>query len=1456
MTYHDPGILRPQSELSWTGEVGNVDVRWQWDTDAAFGGNTNEVVSLEYENATAGSYDLDFNGTVSGTIQWDDNAAAIKAAIESAANVHEVNVTGTGTVADPFLVEFQDPINGGRNIPDMTVNSDSLTDDTVALAIDTQGVAGPPVDIVNLNDSTNNDEQVPDQDLGLTGPWYWRVAVVDRDDGLGSWSGAQELIYVDPIIYNRYLYHFANNGVAFDPTDEPAGGWGTGGTVGADGDVIDFNRYLYLLGNAGVGFTPTDDPGLGWGTGGTVGPDGDTIDPDRHLYLLANVDTTQPCPFMFSLSVAQAQTGDSITVKGQGLVSATSPTADAWDAEVRLYETPDFGAAFVTLSITDWTAGSVEDQIIATIPGGATSGFIAVVHTTTPSCPGSNFLGITIITLQPDRQAGWWAEIWDLRNVTKIISPVPFVHEASFESVANDQGSGEIILRGDDPDIDDIVDRSTNPEIQRLVKVYLHDRFAYSFIPDDSAEGYDEDGARTVRIYGRGQESILEWGRMLWKDFPAQPAKNRTWQYGSTENAVAWGDMESSNELTNGDLEDAQTDPWEAVGTAALFATSSEAHSGTYSLRVTPAALNDGVEVSFSQAEGDGVFTDVFSKVNLVGGTYLIAVLAEDDTVLDSFVWVPGSSAWLKTGLDYVAATAETVRLRITQTAGALTVFFIDDAIANTKIGGTFTTSRATARLSRTEVAAGVYSMEIAADAGGDSSFNGMQGFFSEASSQDYRLSVAVSGPAGKSVRFDARLGGVLVNATQVLTGAPTFDVITLEGTSGLTGGTGRFTIRSLDSGALTFYADELQILPGAAAANPGQIVIDVKAEMDLRGTLDFVTLNFDGVRDTAGVLWPEELPFEVDPSWTLWDLLEKFIGMGYSVELAPVNWREGGDTGWELNMWAPLNAGIDWSVIDDGPAILPGDTIRDVEPSSAPPAETVAYGEGSGGIWTVATASAARITNLERREAFVKADHAKDTVSLFRVVSHRLDTSLSKGVQWTAKLTDDADPLPYFDFINHDRLRAHLPDEEGLRDAVLDDTYLVAATTFRGTAGGITQEYEIDFGRYKLHAQRLRDLILARQIGRESSENYQKGTGSVSSKGAAAVASSSLAGTEAAGEVGAHPHLWLDIEPEIGGDLGGAFPDPSVVGLRGRALTSDAPADTEGYFYSTGLGQFVLATQNGNITKLVDDEADDRIVVETNGDITMLADDGATVILQWDETADGWLVGKFLDLQANTLFGVGLIQTDDGPDAGDVWRIDTKTSGDAWVLRQFDDSAAANIDRFEIIGRGTTITNEGDIIFRRMDGTELFRWDESSDRVQFSAGRGRIDFAGGSSALTSIERVASFAANITIEAESSGASAQDMTLRTDDAAGVMRTRIQLLGGDDLILFDGLGVQFARWDEGDGRFIFGGAVGIVLPVKTDTGDPSTPAEGQLYVNTSDNTVRVFADAAWRDLATW
>ncbi len=55
--------------------------------------------------------------------------------------------------------------------------------------------------------------------------------------------------------------------------------------------------------------------------------------------------------------------------------------------------------------------------------------------------------------------------------------------------------------------------------------------------------------------------------------------------------------------------------------------------------------------------------------------------------------------------------------------------------------------------------------------------------------------------------------------------------------------------------------------------------------------------------------------------------------------------------------------------------------------------------------------------------------------------------------------------------------------------------------------------------------------------------------------------------------------------------------------------------------------------------------------------------------------------------------------------------------------------------------------------------------------------------------------------------------------------------------------------------DGDGNASFNGEY-IKLPVKTNAGDPTSPADGWLYVNTNDNKISVYADGAWRDLATW
>jgi hypothetical protein len=75
-------------------------------------------------------------------------------------------------------------------------------------------------------------------------------------------------------------------------------------------------------------------------------------------------------------------------------------------------------------------------------------------------------------------------------------------------------------------------------------------------------------------------------------------------------------------------------------------------------------------------------------------------------------------------------------------------------------------------------------------------------------------------------------------------------------------------------------------------------------------------------------------------------------------------------------------------------------------------------------------------------------------------------------------------------------------------------------------------------------------------------------------------------------------------------------------------------------------------------------------------------------------------------------------------------------------------------------------------------------------------------------------------------------------------ALATMAANTAGLFGDDL---GGTTVMRGIWEDGTV-----GTLGLVV-TKTTTGDP-TPHEGLFVINTIDNTVKVYADGAWRTLA--
>jgi len=92
-----------------------------------------EIQSAGHDG-TGGDFTLSFDGQgPTGAIAFDDTAADVKTALELLSNITTVEVTGAGSIADPFLVTFVDP--GPASVPLMTGDDTGLTGETLGLVI-------------------------------------------------------------------------------------------------------------------------------------------------------------------------------------------------------------------------------------------------------------------------------------------------------------------------------------------------------------------------------------------------------------------------------------------------------------------------------------------------------------------------------------------------------------------------------------------------------------------------------------------------------------------------------------------------------------------------------------------------------------------------------------------------------------------------------------------------------------------------------------------------------------------------------------------------------------------------------------------------------------------------------------------------------------------------------------------------------------------------------------------------------------------------------------------------------------------------------------------------------------------------------------------------------------------------------------------------------------------------
>jgi len=87
--------------------------------------NSNEQQSIDLDTSSAGDYTLTFDGETTADIAYDDDAAAIQAALELLANITAGDVIVTGTAPD-FVAEFRGTYLA-TNVALMVMNTAGLT---------------------------------------------------------------------------------------------------------------------------------------------------------------------------------------------------------------------------------------------------------------------------------------------------------------------------------------------------------------------------------------------------------------------------------------------------------------------------------------------------------------------------------------------------------------------------------------------------------------------------------------------------------------------------------------------------------------------------------------------------------------------------------------------------------------------------------------------------------------------------------------------------------------------------------------------------------------------------------------------------------------------------------------------------------------------------------------------------------------------------------------------------------------------------------------------------------------------------------------------------------------------------------------------------------------------------------------------------------------------------------
>lgn len=1091
-----------------------------FDGDATYPQDDPREVQIIYHDATGGNFTLSFDGQgPTSSIVYNALPSVVEAALEGLSNIDSVLVeTVVMNGATAWRVTFLDP--NRTNEAQITINAAGLTGDTFAAVFTVQDGA-------------------------------------DWGDGLS----------------------------------------GSPGTVGPDGQTAPnlLTQHLHLQVNDGAGFQPTDGVDQGgdqltppatdnWPADGFNNPPGigennyQTTDLlDHFLHLQVNVTSTQPCPFVFSVVPTVVREGDGLLVSGQGLVGATSPTADPWDAEVRLYATPSFSASFQTLTIVDYTAGSTLDTIAVQIPASTTSGHLAVVHTTTPSCSGSNFTFVEVITQESDVDAGWWVEVWNIRGDARIIANLPIRAEQTgfFQKIKNEIGQGwvDIPAQIDDPAgtvenlVDLICDPKAEPKVETLVRFYLDGILRYGFLAQQRSEPYGEPGNRTVRISGPGREDVINWSIVENADAGLSPIiTNPDPTFGSTVELISNPSFEDApNVITNGDLETLETDPWEPTGTATIALNEATAKTGAASLEVTVNAINDGAEHPVSVEEDTTIFIEGWARDAVSSGetAQLRAYYIND---ADAQVQVGADTValavtWREAKFDVDVPEGVTELFVEWRNTTGTTLFFCDANVGVNGIGPwTKNSPLDDVRLDRTYVDEGVNAVKIITDVQN----GGINQIASVTPNTRVTYRARMTGTATETVRLRAIIDGVAQIDEQIITTTGTYQNFAVTGTTGPAQTSVRLDCQGRETGVpalQTFYVDNTSGRPGEPAASGGEIMGDLIDAAQARGVFPFLQYSFTDILDSKGEAWVDQsLSLALRHGRPLGDAIDALVAFGVDWEMT--------DT-YEFRLLNTLGTDLTQLPAGEAPLIDSGKPIVAGAVDGENPRATKFFAEGAGGIKTTGSRSDWE-TALERREAWITNPGAADTETLGKLINTALDAEDARGLSLKLELTRADTVRPFVDFDVGDVINIAIENDtdQATSSAPIEGAFRVVAIAVTLEAEGTGVTYTVDFNRLDYE----RDLKVAQTLARLLAKGESlSGLGADAGVGSGVVGGTPIPVTTSpttggSATVPTHKHnIPTDFDnPGVGGDLAGQLPNPTVVRLRGRGVGTDVPADED----------------------------------------------------------------------------------------------------------------------------------------------------------------------------------------------------------------------------------------------------------------------------------------------------